>query len=131
MKNKKEKLIRMDDLDDILKEKLKNPRFKKMFDEHGRQLELSYKILQLRKQRKMSQETLAKKIGTTQSNVARMEAGNQNFTLSLLNKVANALDAKLEIDLKIKKSGIKSRFFYLPSRPITVAIVLRNIPRSK
>jgi len=100
MKNKKEKLIRMDDLDDILKEKLKNPRFKKMFDEHGRQLELSYKILQLRKQRKMSQETLAKKIGTTQSNVARMEAGNQNFTLSLLNKVANALDAKLEIDLK-------------------------------
>ena len=88
------------DFDDILKEKLKSPRFKKMFDEYGRQLELSYKILQLRKQRKMSQETLAKKIGTTQSNVARMEAGNQNFTLSLLNKVANALDAKLEINLK-------------------------------
>lgn len=88
------------DFDDALREELKNPRFKKMFDEYGRQLELSYKILQLRKERKMSQETLAKKIGTTQSNVARMEAGNQNFTLSLLNKVANALDAKLEINLK-------------------------------
>jgi DNA-binding XRE family transcriptional regulator len=88
------------DFDDVLREELKNPKFKKMFDEYGRQLELSYKILQLRKQRKMSQETLAKKIGTTQSNVARMEAGNQNFTLSLLNKVANALDAQLEINLK-------------------------------
>lgn len=99
MKNKKE-LIHLDELDEILKEEFKNPKFKKMFDEYGRQLELSYKILQLRKQRRMSQETLAKKIGTTQSNVARMEAGNQNFTLSLLNKVANALDAKLEINLK-------------------------------
>lgn len=88
------------DFDDVLNEELKNPKFKKMYDEYGRQLELSYKILQLRKERKMSQETLAKRIGTTQSNVARMEAGNQNFTLSLLNKVANALDAKLEINLK-------------------------------
>lgn len=88
------------DFDDVLREELKSPRFKKMYDEYGRQLELSYKILQLRKQRKMSQESLAKKIGTTQSNVARMESGNQNFTLSLLNKVANALDVKLEINLK-------------------------------
>lgn len=100
MKNKKEKLIHLDDLDEILKEEFKNPKFKEMFDEHGRQLELSYKILQLRKEKKMSQEVLAKKIGTTQSNIARMEAGNQNFTINLLDKVAKALDAKLEISIK-------------------------------
>jgi len=97
MKINKDKAI---DFDQFLQEKLKSPKFKKYYDYCGRQLELSVKILQLRKERKMSQAALAKKIGTTQSNIARMECGNQNFTVNLLDKVAKALDAKLEINLK-------------------------------
>jgi len=97
---KSTKKIKLTDFDEVLAEELKNPKFKKMFDEYGRQLELSYQILQLRKQKKMSQAVLAKKIGTTQSNVARIEGGNQNFTVNLLDKVAGALGARLEINFK-------------------------------
>lgn len=87
------------DFDDVLAEELKDPKFKKYYDEYGRQLEIAYGILQLRKTRKMSQAELAKKTGTTQSNIARLEGGRQNFSIALLHRVAVALDAKLEINI--------------------------------
>jgi ribosome-binding protein aMBF1 (putative translation factor) len=95
----KTKQFKATDFDEELAKQLKNKEFKRMFDEYGRQLEISYRILQLRKRKKMSQLLLAKKIGTTQSNIARLESGQQNFTVSFLDKVAIALDAKLEISL--------------------------------
>lgn len=81
-----------------LKEELKDPEFKRLFDEYGRQLEIAYQVLQLRKKAKISQSELAKKIGTTQSNIARLEAGNQNFTTSTLEKIARALNKNLRIE---------------------------------
>jgi len=97
--NKNNKAI---DFQDILNKKLKDPEFKKYYDEYGKQLEIAYQILQLRKKRKMSQKQLAEKIGTTQSNVARMEAGEQNFTTNTLNRVASAF--KLELKINFVKS---------------------------
>jgi len=88
------------DFDDYLARELKNKKFKKLFDEHGRQLEIAYQILQLRKKKNMSQALLAKKIGTTQSNIARLENGQQNFTVNFLDKIATALDTSLEINFK-------------------------------
>ncbi len=93
------KKIKLTDFDDVLKEHLKDPEFKRLFDEHGKQLEISYQLLQLRKQQKMSQAQLAKKIGTTQSNVARMEAGRQNFTIDILQRAANAFGKELKISI--------------------------------
>lgn len=93
------KIRKATDFEQHLAQELKDPEFKRMFDEHGRQLEIAYQILQLRKKKKMSQAELAKKIGTTQSNVARIESGQQNFTVSLLNKIAHALGRNLSIKL--------------------------------
>lgn len=45
----------------------------------------------------MSQVELAKKIGTTQSNIARMESGQQNFTTNTLQKLARVFNKKLKI----------------------------------
>jgi len=81
-----------------LDENLKNINFKTYFDECGKQLEIAYRILQLRKERQMSQKELAEKIGTTQSNIARMEAGKQNFTTSTLSKIAFIFGYNLKID---------------------------------
>ena len=80
-----------------LERELKNPTFKKYYDEHGRQLEIAYQMLQLRKQKKLSQTQLAKQLGTTQSNIARMEAGIQNFSLTTLDKLAQVFNKKLEV----------------------------------
>jgi len=85
-----------------LKEELKNKKFKKYFDYYGKQLEIAYLILQKRKQAKLSQKELARKIGTTQSNVARMEAGNQNFSMITLERIADALKSDLKINFTKK-----------------------------
>ena len=87
------------DFQKYLKEQLKNKEIKKYYDEYDKQLEIAYQIIQLRKKRKMSQLELAKKIGSTQSNVARMESGQQNFTIGILDRVAKALNRNLKISL--------------------------------
>ena len=85
------------DFRQYLAKQLENPKIKKHYDEYGKQLEIAYQILKLRKRQKMSQMELAKKIPTKQSNVARIESGQQNFTVNLLEKIATALDANLKI----------------------------------
>lgn len=94
------KIIKATKFSDYLAEELKDPEAKRLFDEYGRQLEISYKILQTRKQKGLSQAELAKKIGTKQSNVARIESGQQNVTIKLLDRIALALDMQLEVNFK-------------------------------
>ncbi|MFC1623609.1 helix-turn-helix domain-containing protein [Patescibacteria group bacterium] len=80
-----------------LKQQLKDSEFKEFYNAYGKQLEVAYKIANLRKKAKITQSELANKIGTTQSNVARMEKGQQNFTVNMLNKVADVFGKNLEI----------------------------------
>jgi DNA-binding XRE family transcriptional regulator len=87
------------DFDIYLREQLKDPDFKKYYDEYGRQLEIAYQILQMRKKKKMSQAELAKRIGTKQGNIARLESGNQNLSIGTLKKIADVLDCELKISL--------------------------------
>ena len=97
-KNDKAKRFKVIDFHEVLAEHLKDAKFKKWYDYYGKQLETSYKILQLRKQKRMSQAELAKKIGTKQANIARIEAGNQNLTLETLQKIATVFDRDLRVD---------------------------------
>ena len=81
-----------------LEEQLKDPKMKRLYDEYGKQLEVAYQILQLRKKQGMSQNQLAKKLGTTQSNIARLEAGQQNLTTGTLQKIAGVFRRDLKIE---------------------------------
>ena len=94
LKNKKDI-----DFDVYLKKHLKNKEFKRHYDEFGKQLEIAYQLVKLRKEKRMSQIELARQIGTTQSNVARMESGQQNFTVGMLNKVAGVFNKDLKISI--------------------------------
>lgn len=94
LKNKKET-----DFDVYLKKHFKNKEFKKRYDEFGKQLEIAYQLVQLRKEKRMSQIELAKQIGTTQSNIARMESGQQNFTVGILSRIAGIFDKDLKISI--------------------------------
>jgi len=96
--NKKNKKIIYPSFEKHVANELKDPKFKRYYDEYGKQLEVAYQILQLRKKKKMSQSELAKKIGTKQSNIARMESGQQNFTTDTLQRIASAFNRDLKID---------------------------------
>ncbi len=87
----------MTNYEQYLQTKLKNPAFKKEYEKECQRIKLAYEISQLRKKKKMSQEVLARKIGTTQSVVARMEAGKQNFSIDTLSRVASALNCEVKI----------------------------------
>ncbi len=87
-------------LEQYLKERYPTKEARRRFEEGFNRLSLGYAIFQARKKRGLTQAGLAKKISTTQSEIARIEGGDQNMTTEKLNKIAKALDKKLEISLK-------------------------------
>jgi len=99
MKNKKKnKKIVYLSFERYLAQQLKNKKFREAYEEEGQRLEIAYRILQLRKQRKLSQKELACKLNTTQSVIARMETGRQNFTTDTLQKISSVFNRKLKIE---------------------------------
>ena len=96
------KNLKAPDFQKYLAEQLKNPEIKKHYDEYGKQLEIAYQILKLRKQKNISQAQLAKKLKTKQSNIARIESGKQNLTLQTLDSIANILGVDWNISFQNK-----------------------------
>lgn len=82
-----------------LKKKLKSPTFRAGFEEEYARLAFAYQIARLRKQHQISQTELAKRLKTTQSVIARIEAGEQNLTIDNLQRVAGAFQKRLKIEL--------------------------------
>ena len=62
----KNKITKATDFHVYLNKQLKNKEFKKHYDEFGKQLEIAYQLMQLRKEKRMSQIELAKQIGNLQ-----------------------------------------------------------------
>ena len=81
-----------------LAQQMRNKVFRKAYKEESQCLRIAYKILQLRKKHHLSQKELARKLDTTQSVVARIEAGQQNFTTDTLQKIASVFDRDLKIE---------------------------------
>jgi len=80
-------------------EEMEDHGFREAYEEEYARLKFAYQMMQLRKEKKLSQKELAKRLGTTQSVIARMETGQQNFTVDTLQKIAEALRRKLRIEL--------------------------------
>ncbi|HID31263.1 MAG TPA: XRE family transcriptional regulator [Desulfobacterales bacterium] len=81
---------------------LKDPKFREEYDALEPEYRLLKAIIEQRLKKGFSQETLARKVGTKQEAIARLETGRANPTLRFLKKVAAALDAELEINLQPK-----------------------------
>ena len=82
---------------EYLKEQLKDPEIKRYYDDFGKQLEIAYEIIKLRKEKGISQRQLADKIGTSQGNIARIESGRENFTTETLQRIASAFGRDLQV----------------------------------
>ena len=80
-------------------EALKDPKIKEAYDSFELDFSIIRQILDKRLKRGISQKDLAKKIGTGQSAISRLESGNYNPTLSFLKKISEALGSKLEVKI--------------------------------
>ena len=78
---------------------LKNKEIKQKYDELGPEFLFIQSLIEKRLQKGMTQTDLAKKIGTKQSAISRLESGTYNPTLDFLKKVADALDMNLKVTL--------------------------------
>ncbi len=87
--------------EDWLAEKLKDPEFVKADHELGP----GYQIARLRIMRGLTQAQLAELVGTKQPSIARLESGETLPSLAFLEKVASALDARLEINIVPKPAS--------------------------
>jgi transcriptional regulator with XRE-family HTH domain len=61
--------------------------------------QLACQLIEKRLARKMSQRQLAKKAKTTQAVICQIETMSANPTLSLLKKIASALDTTIHVSL--------------------------------
>jgi DNA-binding XRE family transcriptional regulator len=87
----------MIDYRETLQKELKDPAFKQAWDGFELEYNLANLIIKIRSEAGLSQEELAKKVGTTQSAIARMESGKVVPRLESLAKIASACGKKLEI----------------------------------
>lgn len=78
---------------------LKDKMVKKEYEKLGAEFKLAQIIIEKRLTKGFTQATLAHKIGTKQSAIARLESGNYNPSLVFLGKIAKALDTKLTVSL--------------------------------
>jgi ribosome-binding protein aMBF1 (putative translation factor) len=82
------------DLDKHLAKQLKNPVIKKAYDEERFMTSVMAEIYELRKKSGITQKELAKNINIPQSELSRIETGNQNITLLMLYRILTGIGRK-------------------------------------
>jgi DNA-binding XRE family transcriptional regulator len=92
----------MIDVETWLKKKLRDPKFKAEYDRLEPEFALARELIGARVKAKLTQAQVARRMGTSQSAVARMESG-RTPSLASLRKYANAVGRKVEI--KLSKTG--------------------------
>lgn len=76
----------------------KDADLQRMFEEAVASREIAYKIHRLRNQAGLSQAELARRVGTTQSVISRLEdADYEGHSLAMLNRIAAAVERRVEI----------------------------------
>lgn len=83
---------------DRLREDLKDPEFKKAFDEEEIYASLAIQIAKMRQKKKLTQRELARRLHTTQQTVSRLESpNNSSLTITTLLRLAQIFRKKLRV----------------------------------
>ena len=87
---------------DFLNEQMKDPEFKKEYDRLGPEYEIILQLIDARNELNLTQAELAKRAGTDQSHISRLERGSYNPSLKFLKKIAEGLGKELHISFVSK-----------------------------
>ena len=85
----------------FFEEEMRDPEFKKLFYEAEKTLDIEIQFLKALKEKEITYEEFAEKLGTKRSNVCRDLKGKaiQRASLHRIRRMANALDMELIIKL--------------------------------
>jgi DNA-binding XRE family transcriptional regulator len=87
---------------------MKDAKFRNAYDALETEYRVAAELIRLRLSCGMTQAELAKAIDTKQTSIARIESGAYLPSLSMIKKIADALDADIEIKLKPRRRSIRA-----------------------
>ncbi len=87
-----------DDLDKTIDRLMKEPGFRKIWEDGEADYQLGRQIIQARIDHKVSQKELAKRANTTQAVISRIESRSVSPTLQMATRIARALGKTLQIN---------------------------------
>ena len=92
------------DFDIYLEEQLKNSDFAERFKKAGEAWDVALQLAALRKESGLSQKQLAKRVGTSQQQISRLESpAYEGHSLSMLRRVAGVLGATLHVEIQPRR----------------------------
>ncbi len=87
-----------------LEEQLKDPGCAQKFIKAGEAWDVAIQLVSLRKKAGLSQKELAKRVGTSQQQISRLESPSyEGHSLSMLRRVADILAASVHVEIRSKK----------------------------
>jgi len=90
--------------DHYLEEQLKSPEFAQRFGKAGEAWDVAIQLVSLRKESGLSQKELAKRVGTSQQQISRLESPcYEGHSLSMLRRVVGVLGATLRVEIQRKE----------------------------
>lgn len=87
----------MSEFQELLQEELKNPEFKKEWDNIQPEMDVIRAMIDARIEQNLTQKELATRTGINQADISKLENGTKNPSLKLLKKLANGLGMQLKI----------------------------------
>lgn len=93
-------MLCMTNWDSYKQKLLKDPEFKKLYEESQPEFEIAKAIIRARIKNKITQKELAEKMNTTQSVISRVEQGRTSPSIALLKRLAAAFNTTLQVQFK-------------------------------
>jgi DNA-binding XRE family transcriptional regulator len=87
-------------ISELKKRWMRDPTFRKEYEKANEEFAVIEALIRARTKARLSQAELAKRIGTTQSAIARLEGGGVSPSLSTLRRYAEATGTKLHLELR-------------------------------
>jgi len=95
--------------DRYLEEQMKDPEFAARFKKAGDAWDVALQLAILRKESGLSQKELARKVGTSQQQISRLESPSyEGHSLSMLRRIADVLGATIHVDIQRRNHSKQS-----------------------
>lgn len=88
----------MSEFKEFLQEQLKDPKFKKEWDDIQPEMDVIRAMLDARIEQNLTQKELAERTGINQADISKLENGTRNPSLKMLKKLAEGMNMELKIE---------------------------------
>jgi len=85
--------------DSLHRKWMKDPEYRREYEKLETEFQIAEQVIKARVKKNLTQAELAKKVGTGQAVISRLEGRNSKSSISLLERVAKALGTKINLTI--------------------------------